>query len=67
MTELFPKRLRELREQRGLSRKTLSELCGLGSGKVSVYERGAHMPTIQSAAKLADFLGVSMDYLCGRE
>ena len=66
MTELFPERLRELRKKRGLSRKTLAELSGIASNRVSVYERGEHSPTIETAAKLADFLGVSMDYLCGR-
>lgn len=32
-----------------------------------LLECGEHIPTIETAAKLADFLGVSMDYLCGRK
>lgn len=30
-----------------------------------LLECGEYIPTIETAAKLADFLGVSMDYLCG--
>ena len=67
MTELFPERLRELRKKRHLSCKVLSELCGLSRNMVARYENREQSPNIEAAAKLADFLGVSMDYLCGRE
>ena len=39
-TETFAVRLRRLREGRGMSRRTLSELCGLSKDMISIYERG---------------------------
>lgn len=66
MTTLFSQRLRELRGQRRLSRCTLSELCGLSKNMVSRYELGEAVPNIEAAAQLACYLGVSLDYLCGR-
>lgn len=66
MTE-FPHRLRELREKRRVSRRILAELCGLSKNMVSRYERGERVPSIDEAAQLADYFGVSLDDLCGRK
>lgn len=62
----FPKRLRVLRERRRISRRVLSELCGLSKNMVARYERGERVPSLTDAQTLADFFGVSMDYLTGR-
>lgn len=67
MTELFPYRLRELRERKRMSRRTLGELCGLSKNTIARYERGERMPTIEAAALIADFFNVSLGYLCGTE
>ena len=32
--------IRRMRERRGMSRKVLSELCGLSKNQISRYERG---------------------------
>lgn len=66
MTSLFPKRLRQLRERRRMSRKVLSELCGLAPDAVRRYERGESEPSVASLTALADFFEVSLDYLTGR-
>ena len=63
----FATRLQQLREQRGISRRALSELCGLSSNMVARYERAAQMPSLNHAAALADFFNVSIDYLAGRQ
>ena len=60
-------RLRYLRERRGISRSTMSELCGLSKSMISKYERGERQPTIEPLIELADFFEVSIDYLCGRK
>lgn len=65
MNEVFRQRLQRLREQRQISRKVLSELCGLNTDAVRRYERGEAEPTMSSAVALADELGVSVDYLLG--
>ncbi len=66
MDRTFPTRLRELREQRGISRKVLSELCGLPTDAVRRYEREEARPTMDALIKLADYFDVSLDYLTGR-
>lgn len=67
MTGGFPQRLRELRERRRVSRRVLSELCGLSKNMIARYERGERIPSLADAAVLADFFGVSLDVLWGRE
>ncbi len=62
----FPDRLRGLRERRGISRRMLSELCGLPHDSVRRFERGEMSPTIEAAAAIADFFDVSLDWLVGR-
>ena len=63
----FPCRLRGLREKRNLSQRTLAELCGLSKNMISLYERGEKAPSIDALIKLADYFGISTDYLLGRK
>lgn len=65
---LFQERLKKLREEHhGLSRKTLSELCGLPPGTIRKYERGEiENPSIESIEAIADYFEVTIDYLIGR-
>ena len=63
----FPERLRRLRERRQISRRTLSELCGLSKNMISVYERGEAEPSAAALIALADTFEVSVDYLLGRK
>ena len=63
----FRKRLQELREKNRISRKVLSELCGLNSDAVRRYERGEIEPTLHSLIALAEYFEVTVDYLVGRE
>ena len=67
MDNTFPVRLKELREQKGISRKTLSELCGLTHDAVRRYERQQAVPTMPVLVTLAEFFDVSIDYLVGRD
>lgn len=62
----FPQRLQRLREQRKISRRVLSELCGLSKSAISRYERGEQEPTAGVLLMLADYFGVPTDYLLGR-
>ena len=64
----FPERLRKLREERKpiKSMAVVSELCGLEKGTVRRYERGERTPTVDALIALADYYGVSLDYLTGR-
>lgn len=62
----FPSRLRKLRVRRGISARALGELCGLSKNRISKYESGGHCPSIAAAESIAEFFGVSLDYLVGR-
>ena len=62
----FRQRLQQLREKKRISRKVLSELCGLNSDAVRRYERGEVEPTLHSLVALAEYFEVSVDYLAGR-
>lgn len=63
----FPEKLRALREQRRLSRRTLAELCGLSKNMISLYERGEKAPSVDALISLADYFEVSTDDLLGRK
>jgi transcriptional regulator with XRE-family HTH domain len=63
----FRQRLQTLREQKRISRIVLSELCGLDPDAVRKYERGEREPTLKSLVAIAEYFGVSVDYLVGRE
>lgn len=62
-----PQRLQALREKKRLSRRALAELCGLSKNMISLYERGEKAPSVDALISLADYFGVSTDYLLGRK
>lgn len=64
---MFPSRLHELREKRHVDRKVLGELCGLSKDMIGQYERGERIPSLKTVVALADYFGVSVDFLLGRE
>lgn len=57
---------KKLRKSRGLSQKALGDRLGLGQGTISQWEVGRTMPDLQTVIELADFYGVTTDYLLGR-
>ena len=65
--ELFPCRLRRLRERRRMNRAALGECCGLSKCAISRYERGEREPTMSALIAIADFFEVSIDFLVGRK
>lgn len=58
--------IRKLREEQGLTLKRLSELTGLAPSLISQYEKGDRHPKIENWQKLADYFGVSIEYLQGK-
>ncbi len=53
-------RLRELREVRGISMRTLATKSGLSANALSMIERSKTSPSVSTLYKLADALGVSI-------
>jgi transcriptional regulator with XRE-family HTH domain len=54
------RRIRTLREQRGLSLRALAQQCGLSINAISRIERGENSPTVSSLHQLATALSVAI-------
>lgn len=65
MTKL-PERLFSLRHERNLSQKKLVVEMGIPLNTYLRYERGEREPTASTLVQIADFYGVTLDYLVGR-
>lgn len=57
-------RLKELRIKKNLKQIELCEQAGIEYQNYNKYELGKNEPSISTLIKLADFYGVSLDYLC---
>ncbi len=58
-------RLKELREIRNISMRTLATKSGLSANALSMIERGKTSPSVSTLYKLADALGVSITAFFG--
>ncbi|MFQ7077161.1 MAG: helix-turn-helix domain-containing protein [Coriobacteriales bacterium] len=56
-----------LREQLNVTQKAVADYIGLSRQAYAHYEFGDRYPDLKTLCKLADFFGVSVDYLLGRE
>lgn len=61
----FPKRLRELRLQRGLTQQEMADLLNMTNQNYGRFETQNANPKINTLIKMAQILGVSVDYLLG--
>ncbi|MDE5754815.1 MAG: helix-turn-helix transcriptional regulator [Oscillospiraceae bacterium] len=59
--------LKQLRKERGYSAKEVSDGCDMSLGVYKKYESGERGVGTPALCKLADFFGVTTDYLLGRE
>ena len=62
----LPERLVLLRKKRKISQGELAKSVGIHTNILGRYERGETTPNIDMVSKLADILGVSIDYLVGK-
>ena len=58
-------KLRELREQKGVTQKEVATAVGCTSTVYSRYERGEREPDISTLCSLADYFKVSIDSIIG--
>lgn len=56
----------EARKKAGLSQEDLAKQLGTKGPAIGRYERDEMKPSIEVAAKMADILDVSLDYLVGK-
>ena len=64
--KLLGDRLRVLRKERKVSQKELAEYLGISIRGYQFYESEDNEPNIKRLIALADFYGVTIDYLVGR-
>ena len=64
---LFSVRLKELRLQYGFSQVELAKRIGIKQNSYSDWENGKCKPNYEGLEKIADFFGVSLDWLVGRD
>ncbi len=60
---MLPDRIKMLRVKTSLTQSDLAKKLGVTRSCVNAWELGTTMPTIASAAKLAEIFDVSLDYL----
>ena len=58
--------LRQLRKKRGLTQIALQMKTGIDQAQISKYENGERIPPTDALIILADFYGVSIDYILMR-
>ena len=63
---VFSERLRELRQERGMTQEALGQIIGVKNYSVYTYEKGRSCPDVAGLIALADHFDVSIDYLVGR-
>lgn len=62
MTNKIAKKIRILRKSRGLTQQQLADLLGVQRATISNYEIGRRSPHLKELEKLADILGVNLEY-----
>lgn len=56
-------RIRSYREKHGLSQKQMAELVGTGPSELCKYEKGTHLPSTHTLARIAKVMQCSIDYV----
>jgi len=67
MKTIFQDRLKDLRQEKGLSQNSLAALLNIKQANVSRWESGKQEPTASNILLIANFFNVTTDYLLGRE
>lgn len=60
-------RIAQLRKSRSMSQFQLAKTLNIATSTLGMYETNRRKPNMEMLEKLADFFGVSIDYLLGRE
>ena len=63
----FFQRMKEARVSKNISQRKLADLVSVAPASISAYEKGSKVPPVEVAYRIANVLGVSLDWLCGRD
>lgn len=55
------KLIHELRSKLGLSQRKMAKILGLKPSTLAMYELGLRTPTLETAKRIANFFGVSVE------
>lgn len=58
--------IKKIRFEKGLTQKAVADLLGMTTNAYQKYEYGDREPNMAVFITLADYFGVSLDYLVGR-
>ena len=64
---IFSENLRLLRKARGLRQQELADQLGISLRAYQYYERNEREPQLSVLVRIADYFGISLDELAGRE
>lgn len=62
----FRLRIKQLREESGLSQAKLARELGVGVGSVGMWESSDEVPPVKKLQIIANYFDVSLDYLVGK-
>lgn len=65
--KIFGERLKQAREERGMTQGQLAYRAGIERANLNRYEHARILPRIDSLILLANELDCTTDYLCGLE
>mgnify|MGYP005940775039 CR=1 FL=1 len=58
-------RIKILRKERGLTQAQLAQELNISASSVGMYEQGRREPDVNMCFRLAEYFGVSIDYMMG--
>ena len=64
---MLSSRLKHLRKMNNFTQEEIAKRLGMARTTYSGYESGARDPDPETLKKIADYYGVSVDYLLGRD
>jgi transcriptional regulator with XRE-family HTH domain len=65
--EFFSVRVRQLRQQKGITMDDLAKTLGVTKSRISMWENNGTVPRSEVLIKLANYFGVTTDYLMGND
>lgn len=64
---VFKKRMKDLRNQKGLTMDQLAKTLNISKSRISMWENNGTVPRKDMLIELANFYNVSIDYLLGND
>ena len=64
---MFGQVFKQLRRDKDIAQEQMADLLGLSRSTIGMYEQGKREPNLVTLQKIADYFGVSVDYMLGRK